>query len=505
MKAFESYFANVIGYEKEKEQLYRLCDIAKNPGKYASLGVRLPRGVLLHGEPGLGKTLMATDLVAAMGRKSYILRKDKANDEFVETIGKVFAEAKKNAPSVIFLDDLDKFSSDSDSRNPEELIAVQSGIDSVKEADVFVVATANEFRSLPYALRRPGRFDIILEISAPDRRDAVEIVRHYLSDKKIASDISVESIARLLDGSSCAALESILNEAGIYAGYENCTEIGRNHIIRAALRTVFSAEESVNAMPLAEKQEIAFHEAGHAAAALAYDPEGVGLISVRPTKGETRGVTQVFKPDGYFGSYEKMRQRVVMLLSGRAAVELKFGIIDVGAAPTTASIPTRTKTPSPSSAAPCLPASMRTPRRSCAIIGRSSKSSPQSSSKRTRSSLKTSSPSRKKRRKRLERGGACASPPNFYLDNAVRIFPSVCRKKKSIFSGNSFKTERAAFKLLWKTVFPFIRSPFGTLSFCASCGTRVSQDRWRNISPSKTRMRNKRIVLKGGGELEEAF
>ena len=332
MKAFESYFANVIGYEKEKEQLYRLCDIAKNPGKYASLGVRLPRGVLLHGEPGLGKTLMATDLVAAMGRKSYILRKDKANDEFVETIGKVFAEAKKNAPSVIFLDDLDKFSSDSDSRNPEELIAVQSGIDSVKEADVFVVATANEFRSLPYALRRPGRFDIILEISAPDRRDAVETVRHYLSDKKIASDISVESIARLLDGSSCAALESILNEAGIYAGYENCTEIGRNHIIRAALRTVFSAEESVNAMPLAEKQEIAFHEAGHAAAALAYDPEGVGLISVRPTKGETRGVTQVFKPDGYFGSYEKMRQRVVMLLSGRAAVELKFGIIDVGAA-----------------------------------------------------------------------------------------------------------------------------------------------------------------------------
>lgn len=332
MKAFESYFANVIGYEKEKEQLYRLCDIAKNPGKYASLGVRLPRGVLLHGEPGLGKTLMATDLVAAMGRKSYILRKDKANDEFVETIGKVFAEAKKNAPSVIFLDDLDKFSSDSDSRNPEELIAVQSGIDSVKEADVFVVATANEFRSLPYALRRPGRFDIILEISAPDRRDAVEIVRHYLSDKKIASDISVESIARLLDGSSCAALESILNEAGIYAGYENCTEIGRNHIIRAALRTVFSAEESVNAMPLAEKQEIAFHEAGHAAAALAYDPKGVGLISVRPTKGEARGVTQVFKPDGYFGSYEKMRQRVVMLLSGRAAVELKFGIIDVGAA-----------------------------------------------------------------------------------------------------------------------------------------------------------------------------
>ena len=231
-----SAFDKVIGYEKEKEELYQLCDMAKNPEKYAALGVKLPRGILLHGVPGVGKTLMATALIEEMGRVCYTCRKDKANDAFVETIRGVFAEAKAHAPSVIFLDDVDKFSADSDSRNPEELIAVQSGIDEVKGADVFVVATANEIRELPRSLRRAGRFDRILEICPPNRREAVEIVRHYLSDKKVAADVTAESVARLMDGNSCAALESVLNEAGIYAGYENKPEIRREHIVRAVLR-----------------------------------------------------------------------------------------------------------------------------------------------------------------------------------------------------------------------------------------------------------------------------
>ena len=130
-----SAFDKVIGYEKEKEELYQLCDMAKNPEKYAALGVKLPRGILLYGVPGVGKTLMATALLDEMdnGRKRYVLRKDKAIEEFVESISKTFQEAKENAPSVIFLDDLDKFASDSDSRNPEELIAVQSGIQLTKQ------------------------------------------------------------------------------------------------------------------------------------------------------------------------------------------------------------------------------------------------------------------------------------------------------------------------------------------------------------------------------------
>lgn len=326
-----SAFDKVIGYEKEKEELYQLCDMAKNPEKYAALGVKLPRGILLHGMPGVGKTLMASALVEEMGRICYICRKDKANDAFIDTIKNVFAKAKANAPSVIFLDDLDKFASDSDSRNPEELIAVQSGIDAVKGTDVFVVATANDIRELPYSLRRAGRFDRILEIYPPNRREATEIVRHYLSDKKVAADVTAESVARLMDGNSCAALESVLNEAGIYAGFENKSEIGREHIVRAVLRDIFDADESVNEMSAAAKEEVAYHEAGHAVAALAFDSENIGLISVRPSKSDARGVVQIFKSENYFGSYERMRERVIALLAGKASVELKYGRLDVGA------------------------------------------------------------------------------------------------------------------------------------------------------------------------------
>lgn len=329
-----SAFDKVIGYEKEKEELYQLCDMAKNPEKYAALGVKLPRGILLYGVPGVGKTLMATALLDEManGRKRYVLRKDKAIEEFVGSISKTFQEAKENAPSVIFLDDLDKFASDSVSRNPEELIAVQSGIDEVKGADVFVVATANDVRVLPNSLRRYGRFDRILEIRLPNHKEAVEIVRHYLKGKKVADDVTAEGVARLMDGNSCAALESVLNEAGIYAGYENKTEIKREHIVRAVLRDIFEADESVNEISVAAKEEVAFHEAGHAVAALAFDPEGVGLISIRPSKSDARGVVQIFKSEDYFGSYNKMHERVISLLAGRAAVELKFGHTDVGAA-----------------------------------------------------------------------------------------------------------------------------------------------------------------------------
>lgn len=326
-----SAFDKVIGYEKEKEELLQLCDIAKYPQKYKDLGVKLPRGILLYGEPGVGKTLMASSLVEEMGRKSYICRKDQANAEFVQSIQKVFKEAKANAPSVIFLDDLDKFASNSDSRNPEELIAVQSGIDEVKDADVFIIATANSICDLPRPLYRAGRFDRIIEICLPNRKEATEIVRHYLEGKKVSKEVTAESIARLMDGNSCAALESVLNEAGIYAGFENKTEIGKEHILRAVLRIVFEAEESVNEMSAAQKEEVAFHEAGHAVVALAFDPDSVGLVSVRPSKSDSYGVTQILKRENYFGSYDRMKERVFALLAGKAAVELKYGKIDVGA------------------------------------------------------------------------------------------------------------------------------------------------------------------------------
>ena len=326
-----SAFDKVIGYENEKKELFQLCDMAKNPEKYKKLGVRLPRGVLLVGVPGIGKTLMAGALVEEIGRKSFLVRKDRPGQELVTEISNVFAEAMEAAPSVIFLDDMDKFPADSDKRNPDELIAVQSGIDLVKDADVFVVATANDIRYIPPSLRRPGRFDRIIAMGVPSLKESVEIIRHYLADKKIADDVDPESVARMMDGKSCAELESVLNEAGIYAGFDGRELIGREHIIRAVLHVIFGTEESLGCTNEAEKEVIAFHEAGHAAAAFGFSPGSVGLVSVRATSRSSRGVMQQLRGEKGIKTYAQLRAQVVIDLAGKAAVEMKFGVTDVGA------------------------------------------------------------------------------------------------------------------------------------------------------------------------------
>lgn len=324
-------FDKVIGYEKEKEELSHICDILVNPHKYAALGVKKPRGLLLHGLPGVGKTLMASSLIEATGRKCFTCRKNQSENVFVQEITDVFARAKENAPSVVFLDDVDKFAADEHLRNPDELVTVQTCMDETKDCDVFVVATCNHADALPRSLRRAGRFDFIMAICPPTRKEAEEIVRYYIKDKKIAADVDVHNIARMLDGNTCALLEAVLNEAGIYAGYENKSEIGNEHIKRAILRSIFDTEEYFNSVPVDVKEEVACHEAGHAAAAMSFNPDCIGLISVRRGKSGTDGVTQIFKDDDYFADYGLMRERVVSLLAGKAAVELRYGRTDVGA------------------------------------------------------------------------------------------------------------------------------------------------------------------------------
>ena len=329
-RCYMDAFDRIIGYEKQKHELKMLCDMVKNSEKYKALGVRLPRGLLLYGMPGVGKTLMATALIEDMGTKCYTLRKDAADGQFIDKIGSTFAEAKANAPSVVFLDDLDKFTSNEISSKPEELVAVQSAMDGVKDADVFVIATANDFNALPKSLMRAGRFDRLMRINVPNKTEAKDIIRHYLKDKKISSDISPEVIARILDGESCAKLEGVLNEAGIYAGYEGENEISRRHIVHAVLRSE-TDDASDCAVSDAVKLEVAFHEAGHAVAAYTFDKDSLGVISVSSPFNETCGVTQILLPDDYFYSLELMKQRVMAILAGRAAVEIKFGHIDAGA------------------------------------------------------------------------------------------------------------------------------------------------------------------------------
>ena len=147
-----SEFDKIIGYKDVKAELVRICDIVKNADKYKERGVSLPCGLILDGEPGVGKTLMANCFVKESGRKAFVCRKNKPGGEFVKEIGGVFAKAVENAPSIIFLDDLDKFANaDERHRNTEEYVTIQSCIDETRGQDVFVVATTNGTDNLPFS------------------------------------------------------------------------------------------------------------------------------------------------------------------------------------------------------------------------------------------------------------------------------------------------------------------------------------------------------------------
>jgi AAA+ superfamily predicted ATPase len=167
------FFAPVIGYKSIKKELIRICDIMRNRDFYAKLGVSVPSGLLLSGEPGLGKTLMANCFIKASGRTAFVCRKDKPDGDFVKHIKNTFEEAVKFAPSIVFLDDMDKFANgDEYHKNSEEFVTVQSCIDDCKGKEVFVLATINDNDSIPSSLLRAGRFDNRIEVQAPKGADA---------------------------------------------------------------------------------------------------------------------------------------------------------------------------------------------------------------------------------------------------------------------------------------------------------------------------------------------
>lgn len=327
-----SEFDKIIGYKDVKSELIRLCDIIRNGEKYKALGVALAGGLLLDGDPGVGKTLMANCFIQESGRKAFVCRKNKPNGEFVNEIKRTFNEAAENTPSIILLDDMDKFANEDDShKNAAEYVTVQSCIDEVKGKDVFVLATTNGTRNLPGSLLRAGRFDTIINVNAPDKKDAIEIVKHYLSTKKAIAGVNAEDVARLLSGKSCAELETVINTAGQYAGYANKKYIDMDDITRACLRVIYNApESSVPHNPIV-LERVAYHEAGHAVVSEILEESSVDLVTVRKNTGKVGGLTCYHLADDYWISKTHMENYVIAILAGKAATEIVFGEADTGA------------------------------------------------------------------------------------------------------------------------------------------------------------------------------
>lgn len=327
-----SNFDKVIGYESEKEELIHLCDVLKNSDKYIRLGVKIPKAILLYGEPGLGKTLMAKAFIAETGRKVFHCKKNKSDGEFVNEIKTTFENAIKAAPSIIFFDDMDKFAEDNlqQNCNKEEFVAIQAGLEDIIDYDVFVIATANSIFYLPDSLMREGRFGRQVEFESPTFADSVKIVKHYLADKPISKTIQAESLAHILHGNSCAVLESVINEAAIYAAYAGRDKILYDDIKQSVAKVVLKRYPLKNISDN-KKMQIAYHEAGHALMRLLFN-EKVGCVAIGKCgkDGLGIGICAISGAQTYC-SVEESKHNVMAFLAGRASVEIQFGEVDLGA------------------------------------------------------------------------------------------------------------------------------------------------------------------------------
>lgn len=288
-----SEFDKIIGYEDIKVELKRLCDVLRNPQRYEKLGVTMPNGIMLCGEPGIGKTLMAKCFIVESGCKAFTLRKEMPNGDFVKEIKNTFEKAKAEAPAIVFLDDIDKFANE-DRMHPdaEEYVTVQSCIDDCKGQKVFTLATANDTSCLPESLLRAGRFDKIISVMFPLGKESRQIIEHYLKAKSVVGNIDIEEITRIMENHTCAEIEMIINDAGIYAGYEGRDKINREDLIKSCMRVLFEAPECVDQEDDPMIKLKALHEAGHAVIAEILHPGLVSLISIYKHEGLRGGLTK---------------------------------------------------------------------------------------------------------------------------------------------------------------------------------------------------------------------
>lgn len=315
-----SAFEKVIGYEAIKTELEQILDMIRNPDLYENFGAKKPKGLLIYGDAGLGKTLMAECFIEESGLNSRILRMDKG-DDFASSVTKVFNEAIENAPSVILLDDMDKYANDGKDRsNAAAYVSVQAAIDKAKNSDVFVIATANDVNKLPESLIRPGRFDRKIEVQKPTGDDAANIIRYYLSGKKLADDVNLDDVSKMMSYKSCADLEMILNEAAIHAASRRKTTVEMSDIVHATLRAKYCSPDDSIAVSHDERKKIALHEAGHLVVSEALCDGSVGLASLGASgKNPTGGFIHKCK------DINSRRFTVAVSLAGKAAVELYHG------------------------------------------------------------------------------------------------------------------------------------------------------------------------------------
>ena len=316
-------FDKIIGYDSIKNRLIKICDMLKNKERYIALGAKPISGVLLYGEPGFGKTLVAKCFIEESDLPSFTIRHDKNDSEFISEISNTFEEAKKQAPCIVFLDDLDKFSDvndDDHNRSTPEYSAVQSAFDNIKGTDVFVIATANNIDPLPESLLRAGRFDCKITFNVPNTKDSAEIVKHYLAGKKLASDVNLDDVSKMIAYDSCAELESIINSAAANAAFARRDCIAMSDIVSAVIQSSYNFCGNIESFSEENMRRISVHEAGHIVASEVLVPESVGFASMQCHEYDDDGVGFTH----YCKNQRNTRNTIITSLAGKAATDLLF-------------------------------------------------------------------------------------------------------------------------------------------------------------------------------------
>ena len=337
-------FADVAGVDEEKEELQEIVEFLKSPKKFTDMGARIPKGVLLVGHPGTGKTLLAKAVAGEAGVPFFII----SGSDFVEMfvgvgasrVRDLFEQAKKSAPCIIFIDEIDAVGRqrgaglggghDEREQTLNQLLVEMDGFGT--NEGVIVLAATNRPDVLDKALLRPGRFDRQIVVSAPDVKAREQILEVHARRKRISEDIDLKTIAKNTSGFSGADLENVLNEAALLAARRNQKEINMQDIEDAMIKVTMGPEKKTRVRSDKEQKLVAYHEAGHAVVSrFLPTQDAVHQISIVP-RGMAGGYT-MYRPteDKSFMSKSEMEETIVSLLGGRVAESLILDDISTGA------------------------------------------------------------------------------------------------------------------------------------------------------------------------------